>query len=163
MQMLALGQTGMTVSELCLGTMTWGTQNSQSQAHDQIAMALEHGVNFWDTAEMYPTNPVSAATVGETEAIIGRWFARGGRDKIVLATKVSGEGNGFTRGGARITGAVLREAVEGSLKRLKTDYIDLYQLHWANRGAYHFRKIWDYAPTDTRAQTLYARKGDMAD
>lgn len=128
MKQIPLGSTGLMVSEYCLGTMTWGSQNSEREGHDQIAMALEHGLNFWDTAEMYPTNPVRAETIGGTEEVIGNWFARnGGRDKVVLATKVTGEGNGYVRGGAPVTGAVLRDAVEASLKRLKTDYIDLFQ------------------------------------
>lgn len=161
MKQIPLGVTGLMVSEYCLGTMTWGSQNTESEGHDQIAMALEHGVNFWDTAEMYPTNPVRAETIGGTEKIIGNWFARnGGRDKVVLATKVTGEGNGFVRGGAPVTGAVLREAVEGSLKRLKTDYIDLFQIHWPNRGSYHFRKMWTYAPQTTPAADVFA---DMTD
>ena len=146
MRQIALGNSGLQVSEYCLGTMTWGTQTTQSEAHDQIALALDHGVTFWDTAEMYPVNPVSAATVGDTESIIGAWFARGGRDRVVLATKITGEGQKAVRGGEPITAASLRRAVEGSLQRLQTDYIDLYQLHWPNRGSYHFRKSWTYAP-----------------
>lgn len=147
MKLLPLGKSGLAVSEICLGTMTWGNQTDEAAAHEQIALALDHGVTFCDTAEMYPTNPVRAATVGGTERIIGTWFAKaGGRDKIQLATKITGEGNGFVRGGAPVTGATLREALEGSLKRLQTDYIDLYQLHWPNRGSYHFRKMWSFAP-----------------
>lgn len=161
MKHIPLGSTGLMVSQYCLGTMTWGSQNTESEGHDQIAMALEHGVNFWDTAEMYPTNPVRTETIGGTEEVIGNWFARsGGRDKVVLATKVTGQGNGFVRGGAPITGAVLREAVETSLRRLKTDYIDLFQLHWPNRGSYHFRKIWDFTPSAEPAAEVFA---DMTD
>lgn len=154
MKQIPLGQSGLTVSEYCLGTMTWGTQNTEAEAHDQIAMAMEQGVNFWDTAEMYPTNPVTAEKVGDTEVIIGNWFARNGRDKVILATKVTGEGQAAVRNGAALTGAVFRDAVEGSLRRLKTDYIDLYQLHWPNRGSYHFRQIWDFVPPANRAETL---------
>jgi len=89
MQQMPLGRTGLRVSEFCLGTMTWGTQTDEAGAHDQVDLALEHGVTFWDTAEMYPTNPVLAETVGRTEEIIGRWIAKGGpRDRVVLATKV---------------------------------------------------------------------------
>ncbi|THD84702.1 aldo/keto reductase [Aliigemmobacter aestuarii] len=146
MKQIPLGRTGLTVSEYCLGTMTWGTQNTEAEAHEQIAHALDRGVNFWDTAEMYPTNPVSAETIGDTETIIGNWFARGGRDRVVLATKITGEGQKAVRDGAPITGATMRTAVEASLRRLKTDYIDLYQLHWPNRGSYHFRQMWRYAP-----------------
>jgi aryl-alcohol dehydrogenase-like predicted oxidoreductase len=147
MQTLTLGKTGLTVSEICLGTMTWGTQNTESEGHAQADMALDHGATFWDTAEMYPVNPVKPETVGRTEEIIGTWLAaRGGRDRLVIATKITGKSQ-FTRPGQPITGASLREAVEGSLRRLQTDYIDLYQLHWPNRGSYHFRQAWRYAPT----------------
>ncbi|MDH2325288.1 aldo/keto reductase [Cereibacter sp. SYSU M97828] len=150
MKQISLGRTGISVSELCLGTMTWGTQNTESQAHDQIAMALEHGVNFIDTAEMYPTNPVSAETLGGTEAILGSWLAKGGRDKLVVATKITGEGSAIIPGGEAITPARMRAAVEASLARLRTDYIDIYQLHWPNRGSYHFRKIWGFEPKGDR-------------
>lgn len=155
MKTLTLGKTGLTVSELCLGTMTWGTQNTESDGHAQMDMALEAGVTFWDTAEMYPVNPVRAETAGRTEEIIGNWFAsRGGRDRVVLATKVAGKGP-ILRPGEVTTGAVMRAAVEASLKRLKTDYIDLYQLHWPNRGSYHFRQAWRYQPPklDRAAET----------
>jgi aryl-alcohol dehydrogenase-like predicted oxidoreductase len=146
MQKVVLGKTGLEVSALCLGTMTWGSQNTEAEGHAQSDLALDHGVNFWDTAEMYPVNPVSADTVGKTETIIGNWFARTGRrDEVVLASKVTGEGR-FLRAGARVSAASLREAVEGSLRRLQTDRIELYQLHWPNRGSYHFRKIWSYDP-----------------
>ena len=155
MKTLPLGKTGLTVSELCLGTMTWGTQNTESEGHAQADMALEHGVTFWDTAEMYPVNPVRAETVGRTEEIIGSWLAsRGGRERIVLATKVAGKGQ-VIRPGEPVTGATMRAAVEASLRRLRTDYIDLYQLHWPNRGSYHFRQSWRYAPAgiDKAAET----------
>ena len=146
MQMIPLGRTGLTVSELCLGTMTWGSHNTEGQGHAQADMAVAQGVTFWDTAEMYPTNPVRAETVGDTETIIGTWLAsRGRRDRIVLATKITGAGQ-MVRGGAPISGVTMRAAVEGSLRRLQTDYIDLYQLHWPNRGSYHFRQAWRYAP-----------------
>ncbi|WP_374372521.1 aldo/keto reductase [Tabrizicola sp.] len=155
MKTLPLGKTGLTVSELCLGTMTWGTQNTESEGHAQADMALEHGVTFWDTAEMYPVNPVRAETVGRTEEIIGSWLvSRGGRERIVLATKVAGKGQ-VIRPGEPVTGATMRAAVEASLRRLRTDYIDLYQLHWPNRGSYHFRQSWRYAPAgiDKAAET----------
>ncbi len=147
MKQVPFGDTGMVVSQLCLGTMTWGSQNTEGEAHDQIALALEHGVTFWDTAEMYPTNPVRAETVGRTEEIIGNWFAASGkRDQVVLASKLAGNGQAMVRGGAPITGASLRSALEAALTRLRTDYIDVYQLHWPNRGSYHFRKMWAYEP-----------------
>ncbi|NHB78317.1 aldo/keto reductase [Rhodobacter calidifons] len=146
MQKLTLGKTGLTVSELCLGTMTWGTQNTEAEGHAQADMAVDRGVTFWDTAEMYPVNPVRAETVGRTEEIIGSWLAsRGGRDRLVIATKVAGKGQ-IIRPGEPTTGATLRAACEASLRRLRTDYIDLYQLHWPNRGSYHFRQSWSYAP-----------------
>ncbi|MES2916727.1 MAG: aldo/keto reductase [Pseudomonadota bacterium] len=146
MKTLSLGKTGLTVSELCLGTMTWGTQNTEAEGHAQADLALEAGVTFWDTAEMYPVNPVRAETAGRTEEIIGTWLAaRGGRDRIQLATKVAGKGP-ILRPGEVTVGATMRAAVEASLKRLQTDYIDLYQLHWPNRGSYHFRQAWRYAP-----------------
>lgn len=142
-----LGRTGMTVSALCLGTMTWGSQNTEAEAHAQADMALDHGVTFWDTAEMYPTNPVKEETIGNTEQIIGTWLAsRGRRSEVEIATKITGAGQKAVRHGAPITGKSLREAVEGSLRRLQTDYIDLYQLHWPNRGSYHFRQAWRYQP-----------------
>lgn len=147
MKTLTLGKTGLTVSEICLGTMTWGTQNTEAEGHAQADMAIDHGVTFWDTAEMYPVNPVRAETVGRTEEIIGTWLAaRGGRDRLVIATKVAGKGQ-IIRPGQPVTGATLRAACEASLRRLQTDYIDLYQLHWPNRGSYHFRQMWSYAPT----------------
>ncbi len=156
MQMKPLGRTGLMVTDLCLGTMTWGSQNTEPEGHAQIDMALDHGITFIDTAEMYPVNPVRAETVGHTETIIGNWIAKSGRrDEIVLATKISGANGGFARGGEPIgSGAVVR-ALEGSLKRLKTDVIDLYQLHWPNRGSYAFRQNWDFDPSrQDRAATL---------
>ncbi|MDP3261395.1 MAG: aldo/keto reductase [Tabrizicola sp.] len=153
MQTLRLGKTGLTVSELCLGTMTWGSQNTEAEGHAQADAAVDRGITFWDTAEMYPTNPVKAETVGGTEAIIGTWLAsRGGRERLQIATKITGKG-AIVRPGQPITGATMRAAVEGSLRRLQTDYIDLYQLHWPNRGSYHFRQMWTYAPTGTDKAT----------
>jgi aryl-alcohol dehydrogenase-like predicted oxidoreductase len=146
MKHLPLGTTDLTVSEICLGTMTWGSQNTEAEGHAQMDRALERGVNFWDAAEMYPVNPVKAETVGRTEEIIGTWFAKGGRDRVVLATKVTGAGHPEVRGGAPLTPAVMRAACEASLRRLQTDYIDLYQLHWPNRDVYHFRDIWSFDP-----------------
>jgi len=156
MRMNDLGRTGLKVSELCLGSMTWGTQNSMDEGHAQIDIALDHGVNFVDTAEMYPANPVSAENVGKTEAIIGEWFAKTSRrTDVVLASKMSGKNGGFVRDGQGITGATITEGVEGSLKRLQTDYIDLYQLHWPNRGSYMFRQNWDFDPSSqNRTETI---------
>ncbi|MEL7131750.1 MAG: aldo/keto reductase [Pseudomonadota bacterium] len=148
MERRALGRTGIEVSALCLGSMTWGTQNTLEEGHAQIDRALEAGIDFVDTAEMYPVNPVSAETIGRTEEIIGHWFGRGGaRDMMILATKHSGSGLRHVRDGADITGETIPRAIEGSLKRLQTDYIDLYQFHWPNRGSYMFRQNWTYDPS----------------
>jgi len=148
MERRKLGRTDIEVSALCLGSMTWGTQNNAEEGHAQIERALEAGIDFVDTAEMYPVNPIRAETIGRTERIIGLWFERGGaRKDMVLATKHSGEGMGHVRDGAPISSATIPETIEGSLRRLQTDYIDLYQFHWPNRGSYMFRKNWTYDPT----------------
>ncbi|MTJ05968.1 MAG: aldo/keto reductase [Sediminimonas qiaohouensis] len=152
-----LGRTGLSVSELCLGTMTWGTQTPERDAHAQMDMALERGIDFVDTAEMYPVNPVAAETIGRTEEVIGTWNAAnpGRRGDYVLATKHSGEGMMHARGGAPITSATIPQAIEGSLRRLQTDCIDLYQFHWPNRGSYMFRQNWRYDPSgQNRADTI---------
>lgn len=146
MKMRKLGRTDAQVSEICLGTMTWGLQNSEAEGHEQMDYALAAGINFFDTAEMYAVPP-SAETYGKTEEIIGNWFAaRNNRDKVILASKVAGGGRPWVRGGKGIDGPSVREAIEGSLRRLKTDYIDLYQVHWPRRGHYHFEGSWDYNP-----------------
>lgn len=150
MEYKKLGRTDLNISKYCLGSMTWGAQNTLAEGHAQIDMALDHGVNFIDTAEMYPTPPLSQETQGRTEEIMGAWFAKTGRrEDVVLATKIVGLGNGNVvgRDGAEISPTTIREAVEKSLIRLKTDYIDLYQFHWPNRGSYHFRNHWDYDPS----------------
>lgn len=148
MKMNPLGRSGVMVSDICLGSMTWGTQNTEAEAHTQIDMALEHGVNFIDTAEMYPTTPIHRSTQGRTEEIIGTWFAKTRRrDDIILATKVTGNGSKSVRDGGPITANIIRTAVRESLMRLQTDYIDLYQLHWPNRGSYSFRQNWHYDPS----------------
>jgi aryl-alcohol dehydrogenase-like predicted oxidoreductase len=147
MKMNRLGRTDLLVSEICLGTMTWGSQNTREEAYAQMDYALDHGVNFFDTAELYPTTPLAAETYADTERLIGDWFEKtGNRDKVVLATKVAGPGRPYIREGKPITGAVVREALDASLKRLKTDYVDLYQIHWPNRGHFHFRGAWNYNP-----------------
>lgn len=147
MEYRKLGVTDLDVSLICLGTMTWGNQNSEAEGHEQMDYAFEQGINFFDTAEMYAVPP-SAETYGRTEEIIGSWFAKTGkRDKVVLATKVAGPGLPWVRGGNyHIDGPNIREALEASLKRLQTDYVDLYQLHWPNRGHYHFSRYWHYNP-----------------
>lgn len=155
MKMRPLGSTGIEVSELCLGTMTFGNQTPAEEGHAQIEYAFDHGVNFMDTAEMYPVNPVKAETVGNTEAIIGDWFEKTGRrNDWILATKLTGPSQ-LVRDGARMSPDTMRAALEGSLKRLKTDVIDLYQLHWPNRGSYGFRQNWKYDPSkQNREETL---------
>jgi aryl-alcohol dehydrogenase-like predicted oxidoreductase len=155
MKMNKLGQTDIKVTDFCLGSMTWGTQNTPAEGHAQIDRALDAGINFIDTAEMYPVNPISAETVGLTEEIIGQWIASSGRRKdIVLASKISGEG-AAARDGEPITAESIRRAVEGSLKRLQTDVIDLYQFHWPNRGSYMFRKNWSFDPSSqNRAEVI---------
>ena len=146
MQYRPLGRSDLTISEFCLGTMTWGSQNTAEEAFAQLDLAVERGITFIDTAEMYPTTPLRRETAGETERILGRWLKAGGkRDGLVVATKITGEGSS-DRNGAPISPAALRAAIEGSLTRLGIDCVDLYQLHWPNRGSYHFRKLWGYAP-----------------
>ncbi len=147
-----LGNSDIKVSEICLGSMTWGTQNTQSEGHAQIDRALERGVNFIDTAEMYPVNPITAETAGRTEEIIGTWLKNGThRDKVIIATKIVGRGSNTVRDGAGVSRKTIQTAVEGSLKRLQTDYIDLYQIHWPNRNSYHFRQSWHFNPTKQNA------------
>ena len=148
MKMNPLGRTNIMVSALCLGSMTWGTQNTEAEGHAQIDLALDRGINFLDTAEMYPVNPLSKETQGDTERVIGSWIKSSGRrEDIVLATKVSGEGLKYVRDGAPISPATIKQALDQSLTSLRTDYIDLYQLHWPNRGSYMFRQNWRYDPT----------------
>lgn len=156
MRMNPLGRTGIDVSALCLGTMTFGTQTDVPDAFAQMDMALDAKINFWDTAEMYPVNPVTADTQGRSEEYLGQWFEKTGRRKdVVLATKHSGNGLKHVRGGGPITAQSIPEAIEGSLKRLKTDYLDLYQFHWPNRGSYAFRQNWTYDPSgQDKASTL---------
>lgn len=141
MNMRRLGRTEMSISALCLGSMTWGEQNTEAEAFEQLDHARAAGINFIDTAEMYPTAP-RAETFGRTEQIIGNWLAgRGGRDKTVIASKVTGPGPRFPYmrdGKPRLNRTHVTAAIEASLKRLRTDYIDLYQLHWPDRGGGSF-------------------------
>ncbi|MDR0281291.1 MAG: NADP(H)-dependent aldo-keto reductase [Paucimonas sp.] len=143
MEKRQLGNSGIAVSAIALGTMTWGEQNSEAEAFEQIQVAREAGVNFIDTAEMYPVPPI-AKTYGETERIIGNYFARhGGRQDWVLASKVAGPHRiDHIRGGnARLDRANITAALEDSLKRLQTDYLDLYQLHWPDRQTNFFGQL----------------------
>jgi aryl-alcohol dehydrogenase-like predicted oxidoreductase len=153
MQMKKLGRTGVSVTDICLGTMTWGNQNTEDEGHAQMDYAVERGITFFDTAEMYAVPP-SAETYGKTESIIGTWFAKKkNRADIILMTKMAGPGMPWVRGGAPISGKALTQAVEGSLQRLQTDYIDVYQLHWPNRPFPHFANHGagriDFTATDT--------------
>lgn len=157
MQYSKLGSSGLKVSRVCLGTMTWGNQNNEAEGHEQMDYAVEQGINFFDTAEMYAVPP-SAETYGKTEAIIGTWFKKTGKRKdIILASKIAGPGNAYIRNGQnKIDGANIRLAIDASLKRLQTDYIDVYQLHWPNRPFPHFGKNnageIDFTKTNTKHQ-----------
>ncbi len=139
-----LGKTDLRVSAICLGTMTWGQQNSQDEGFEQMDHAVEAGINFMDAAEMYPVPP-TAETQGRTEEILGNWLkARGNRDDIVVATKITGRGTNFPYlrdGETRLDAKSIATAVEDSLKRLQTDRIDLYQTHWPDRKTNYFGKL----------------------
>ena len=156
MKMIPLGRTDIVVSDWCLGTMTYSNQTPQADAHKQIDMALDAGLNFTDTAEMYPVNPIKAETVGNSERVIGDWVkATGRRNDLVIATKVSGDNPGWVRDGKGYDGAMMAEAIDASLARLQTDVIDLYQMHWPMRGSYMFRQNWAFDPSaQNRQQTL---------
>jgi len=153
-----LGRTGMQVSRICLGTMTWGQQNSQEQAFEQMDYAVDQGVNFFDTAELYSTPP-SVETYGATETIIGNWFkAHGNRDRVILASKIACKNaNGqnppveyMRDGDMKLDRANIFEAVDASLKRLQTDYIDLYQVHWPERRTNFFGRLgYEHDENDT--------------
>jgi aryl-alcohol dehydrogenase-like predicted oxidoreductase len=154
MEFRTLGPSGLRVSALALGTMTWGEQNTEADAHAQLDCALDHGVNLVDTAEMYPVAP-RPETQGHTERFIGTWLAASParRDRIVLATKIAGPGRSFAwiRGGkTRFDAATLKGALEGSLRRLQTDHVDLYQLHWPERVTNFFGSVeYKHDPHDT--------------
>ena len=137
-----LGNTDLNVSTICLGTMTWGEQNTQNEAFEQMDYSLDNGVNFWDTAELYAVPP-KAETYGHTETIIGNWFEKTKKRKdVILASKVGGPSRKYMRNGENsFTGKNLENALHGSLKRLKTDYIDLYQLHWPERNVNNFGRL----------------------
>ena len=137
-----LGNTDLDVSTICLGTMTWGEQNTQEEGFQQMDYALDQGVNFWDTAELYAVPP-RKETYGHTEIIIGNWFEKTKkRDQVILASKVAGPARNYLRNGENsFTGPNLESALENSLKRLKTDYIDLYQLHWPERNVNNFGRL----------------------
>lgn len=151
MRYLQLGSSDLKVSEICLGTMTWGQQNSESDAHAQLDYAISRGVNFVDAAEMYPVPP-NAETQGLTETFLGSWLRNKERHKVIVATKITGPGRSFewVRGGElAINGKNVKAAVDASLRRLQTDYIDLYQIHWPDRYAPLFGHQF-YDPTKER-------------
>ncbi|OEY66872.1 NADP(H)-dependent aldo-keto reductase [Marinobacter sp. X15-166B] len=151
MKQRKLGHTDISVSELCLGTMTWGEQNTEAEAWAQLDLATAEGVNFIDAAEMYPVPP-RPETQGLTEQYLGNWLAaRGGRERLVIATKVVGPGDslGHIRNGPRLTAAQVRHACDASLRRLQTDYIDLYQVHWPDRNTNFFGRLgYDHDPAE---------------
>lgn len=145
MEYRRLGHTSIDVSVICLGTMTFGEQNTEAEAHQQLDFALDHGVNFLDTAELYAV-PARAETQGLTEQYIGTWIKqRQQRDRYVIATKVTGPAEdswvGHVRGGPRLNADHIQRAIDGSLQRLQTDYIDLYQVHWPSRSSNYFGKL----------------------
>jgi aryl-alcohol dehydrogenase-like predicted oxidoreductase len=159
---LELGHGGVAVSGVCLGTMTFGNQTEVRDAHDQMDRALAAGVSFFDTAEMYPVNPIRRETVGRSEEIVGEWLAlRGSRDRVQIATKVTGP-SGLVRPEG-YDGAIIRQTVEASLKRFGTDCIDLYQLHWPQRGSYAFRQYWRYDPSGQNRQETLDHMADVLD
>lgn len=152
MKYTKLGDSELNVSRICLGTMTWGEQNTEAEAHAQLDHAVAHGVNFVDAAEMYPVPP-RAETQGRTESYVGSWLKRQPRDRVVLATKLTAPGRGFAwiRGGdLAVNRRNVRAALEGSLRRLQTDYVDLYQIHWPDRYTPLFGKMF-YDPAEERA------------
>lgn len=150
----SLGNTDIRVSKICLGSMTWGQQNTEQQGHAQLDFAVDRGVNFIDTAEMYSV-PSSADTYGATERIIGNWLQqRGGRERLIIATKVAGPCADWMphirNARTRLDRSNIEQAIEGSLKRLQTDYIDLYQLHWPDRKTNYFGRLgYQHDPGDS--------------
>lgn len=145
MQYRTLGNSNLKVSLICLGSMTWGEQNTEDEGHEQLDFALGFGVNFIDTAELYAI-PARAETYGRTEEIIGTWLkARRNRDKVIIASKIAGPGKGWVdhirNGESRFDRKNIETALHNSLKRLQTDYIDLYQLHWPERSTNFFGRL----------------------
>ncbi len=145
MEKTRLGRTDMDITRLCLGTMTFGEQTDQDDAFAQMDMAREAGINCFDTAELYSVLPLRRETQGESERILGRWMKdRAARDDIFVFSKIAGINNNTAKDGQPIDRQDLHRAIERSLENLQTDCIDLYQLHWPNRGHYSFRRLWDY-------------------
>lgn len=165
MKKMKLGSSQLMVTPICLGTMTYGEQNTESQAHEQLDYALERGINFIDTAEMYPVKP-SAATFSKTEQFIGSWLKKSGkRQDLILATKVAGPSRGMSwirSGEGDLNAHNIRAALEDSLRRLQTDYVDLYQLHWPSRNAPIFGQK-DFNPALERESVAIAETLDVLD
>lgn len=166
MKYSTLGRTNLKVSKICLGTMTWGEQNTEAEGHEQMSYALDQGVNFWDTAELYSV-PGKAETYGSTEKIIGTWFKKNGnRDKVVLASKIGGASPNLTwiRGAEDFSYRAIMKATDDSLKRLQTDYIDLYQLHWPTRKTNFFgQKEYKHSKKDQWQDNFLELLGAMQD
>ena len=160
MQFNKLGTSELMVSDICLGTMTWGIQNTQQDADAQLDMATDSGINIIDTAEMYPVPP-NADTYGDTERILGNWLARNTakRSSLIIMSKVAGSGLSYIREGGPITGAAVDKALDDSLARLGTDYIDVYQLHWPNRVTPHFGKHWPGKVNPAQINVQQEREG----
>jgi aryl-alcohol dehydrogenase (NADP+) len=159
MTLRQLGDSELRVSEICLGTMTWGQQNTQDEAHEQLDVAFDRGVNFVDVAEMYPVPP-RKETQGSTESILGSWLVKRPRDKVVVATKIAASGRtiDWLRNGAlSINRKNVQAAVNDSLRRLRTDYIDLYQIHWPDRYVPQFGET-EYRPELERTSTPIAEQ-----
>lgn len=161
-----LGTTGIDVSAICLGSMTWGRQNTESEGHEQLDYATGHGINFIDTAEMYAIPPTTE-TFGTTESIIGNWLSkRKNRDKLIIASKVIGRADwmSFVRDGtACLDRKNIETAIDGSLRRLQTDYIDLYQLHWPDRQTNFFGKLGYPYPTRDNGTDIEETLSVLAD
>ena len=173
MQYRTLGNTNLDVSLICLGSMTWGEQNSEEEGHEQLDFAIGYGVNFIDTAELYAI-PAKAETYGRTEEIIGNWLkTRRNRDKVIIASKIAGPGKGWVdhirNGESRFDSKNIETALHNSLKRLQTDYIDLYQLHWPERTTNYFGRLGythseeDFTPIKETLTVLadYVREGKI--
>ena len=153
MKMTRIGNSDLVVSRICLGTMTWGQQNNEKDAHEQLAYAAANGINFIDTAEMYAVPP-TAESYTKTETYIGNWLKNQQRDSLIVASKIAGPRADllYVRGGSKVNKAQIDEALAGSLKRLQTDYLDLYQIHWPDRNTPIFG-AYQYDPTRERETT----------
>ncbi|MGM0517666.1 MAG: aldo/keto reductase [Pseudomonadota bacterium] len=164
MEYRRLGNSGLEVSSICLGTMTFGEQNTEAEAHEQLDRAMDAGINFIDTAEMYPVPP-RGETQGRTESFVGSWLKDRRREDLVVATKVTGAGRRMPhlRGGPRVTREQVNEAIEGSLRRLRTDYVDLYQIHWPDRYVPKFGEVYYDADRRWEAESFESQLEVLAD